>query len=518
MRFRLAGVAIACVLAIFFAGLQLQPAAAGAVATSISLGLPGQVRTGQAMTVNAFLNSGYGPIPNASLKFNVAGRNATARTNGGGYARLRMRRNMAPGYYTVTVTYRGNGTFAPASASAGFTVLPLTGTSLRLILPPTSKAGQAIEISAVLDDPNGPMRRQPVHFYFNGVKKFTAETDASGTARYKLKRSFPAGVYTVTAYYHGTRPRGLAPISASGTLTIIPLHLTVQALPAIAGVSLSIDGQVHVTDATGAVKMDVASAGYHTFGAANTSADPNVKLRFVHWSTGSSDASIRYHLLADENVYASFSVLFLTHVKIVDADGHSLEGPNLGLVTASGPRGTNLQLWPSKGDQWLEIPPPSRSSLAGTPNDWHYSVSGATYQGLSVANRGDSSFVPGPGKTWVVRLRLYTLSVHVRHPIVGTPHTSVLVISSNGIGRTAALDSNGNVQLKDLPRGDYTVKLVGPGYSLTVLTTMTRSQSIEVPAASPQEFFLGYWVIGLGLLLLVLLVRRRLRAQRRLGQ
>jgi hypothetical protein len=518
MRGRLAALTLAGIIAVVGVGIQLQPAAAGSVGTAISLSLPGQVRAGQGMSVTAFLNSGYGPVRGATLHLSVAGRHSAARTDGGGHARFRMRRNLAPGSYTLTVTYNGNRTFAPASASASFTVLPLSATSLRLILPPATKAGQAIEIQAVLDGPSGPMRRAPIHLYFNGVKRFTAETDASGTATYKLHRSFPAGVYTVTAYYHGTRPRGLLPISASGTLTIIPLHLTVYALPAIAGVSISVDGQVHVTDSTGAVHLDIASAGYHTFGASNTSTDPTVKLRFVHWSTGSSAPSIRYHLLADESVYASFAVAFLTHVKIVDADGNSLENPNLGAVTATGPRGAYLQLWPSNGDQWLEIPPPSRTSLVGTPNDWHYSISSAFYQGLSVANRGDSSFVPGPGKSWVIRLRLYTLNVHVRNPVLGSPHTSVLVISSNGIGRTAALDSKGNVRLVDLPRGDYTVKLVGPGYSLTVVTTMTRSQSIEVPAASPQEFFLGYWVIGLLVLLFVLLVRRRWLAQRRLGQ
>jgi hypothetical protein len=498
------------------AGLRVQPASAGSVATSISLTTPGPTRTGQAMSVTAVLNSSYGPVANAVLHFSVNKRNAKVRTNAGGRATLRMRRNLAPGYYTVTVIYSGSGVFAPSSATGHFTVLPLTGTTLKLILPPPTKTGQPAVIQAILLSSAGPMRRAPVHLYFNGVKKVTLETDASGMVTYKLHRNFPAGTWTVAAYYHGSRPRGLGAASASGTLIITPLRLTLQALPGIAGVSIGFDGHVYQTDATGAVHLDVASAGFHSLIASNASADPRVKLTFARWSNGSSAPSVRYHLLADETVYASFATAFLTHVQIVDADGRRVQGQDLGTVTATGPRGSVVQLWPATGDLWLAIPPPSRTALAGTPNDWHYSITSALYAGLSVANMGDSAFVPGPGKAWVVHLRMYTLSVHVRRPLIGPAHTSVLVVSQNGIGRSAPLDSNGNVVLSDLPRGEYTVKLVGPGYSLPVNTSMTRSQAVEVPAGSPQELILVYELVVVVALLFGLLARRRWIVQRRL--
>jgi hypothetical protein len=517
MRPRIAALSLLCAV-VLAVGLQVQPAGAGSVSTSISLSTPGPTRTAQAMSVTALLNSSYGPVANAVLHFSVGGRTAKVRTNGGGRATLRMRRNLAPGYYTVTVTYNGSGIYAPASASGTFTVLPLSGTTLKLILPSGPvKAGQAIVIQAILLSDSGPMRRTPVHLYFNGVKKVTLETNASGLITYRLHRNFPAGVWTVTAYYHGSRPRGLGATSATGTLTIQPLHLTLQALPGVAGVSLAIDGRVYKTDASGAIHLDVASAGFHSLTASNASADPRIRLTFVRWSTGSGTATTRYHMLADETVYASFAMAFLTHVQIVDADGRSVQGPDLGQVTAVGPRGSVVQLWPSTGDQWLTLPPPSRTALAGTPNDWHYSITSATYDGLSVANRGDSAFVPGPGKTWQVRLRLYTLSVHVRRPLVGPPHTSVLVISQNGLGRSAAIDSSGYVILRDLPRGEYTVKVIGPGYSLPVATTMSRSQTVEVLASSPQEFVVAYEVAVIVVILFVLLARRRWLAQRRLG-
>jgi hypothetical protein len=492
-------------------------AAAAPAPSSISLTLPGTARTGQYVPVTASLSSGGAPVANAVLHLAYAGRSASRKTNGSGVVYFRLRRNLPPGSYTVTVTYRGNSLHGPASASGVITVLPLLGTTLSLSVPPTAQAGQHMEIHVTLLTSAGALRRAPVHLLFNGSRVATLQTDGSGNATYRFRRSFPAGTYTVTAVYHGNRPRGIDPASASASLTILPIHLTLQVMPPVPGVSVAMDGQTYVTNASGMAQVAVASAGYHNLTASSVSADPKTRLQFVRWADGVPAASRRYHVLADRTIYLSYATAFLTTVHIVDADGHSLEGPDLGTVIAAGPAKRELQVWPKTGDLWLELPPPSRTSLAGLPSNFRYSIASAIFQGSSVANRGDSAFTPGPGRTWEVRLRLYTLQVHVRKPVLGAGHNAVVVTSQTGLRLESNLTDDGSSVFRDLARSDYSVHLVGPGYSLPVEIALTRSQKVEMPAASREEFVVVYELLVVAVILFALIVRRRIRIQRRIG-
>lgn len=492
------------------------PAAAAPTPSSISLRLPGATRAGQYLPVTATLSSGGAPVANAVLHLTYAGRSSSHRTNGAGVVNFRLRRNLPPGSYTVTVTYRGNSLHGPASASGTITVLPLLGTTLSLSVPPTTQTGQHMEIHVTLLTSAGALRKAPVHLLFNGSKVATLETDGSGNATYRLRRSFPAGSYTVTAVYHGNRPRGINPASATASLTILPIHLTLQVMPPVPGVGVSMDGHTYVTDASGVAHVDVASAGFHNLTASDVSADQRVKLQFMRWADGAPAASRRFHILADRTIYLSYATSFLTTVHIVDADGHSLEGPDLGTVMAVGPAKKELQVWPRTGDLWLELPPPSRTSLAGLPSNFRYSIASAIFQGSSVANRGDSAFTPGLGRTWEMKLRLYTLQIHVRKPVLGAGHHAVVVTSQTGLRLESNLADDGSSVFRDLARSDYSVHLVGPGYSLPVEIALTRSQKVEMPAASREEFIVAYELLALAVLLFALTVRRRVRIQRRL--
>jgi hypothetical protein len=418
--------------------------------------------------------------------------------------------------HNVSVDVRGSRALVPTTATGSLKNPPLTGTSISITVQPALvRAGQSIVIQATLRGAYGPMSRAPIHLLFNGTQKVLLETNASGVATYRVHRNFPAGTYNVTAYYHGNRPKGFDSSSASAVITIAPLHLTLQALPALPGINLGVDGQFYKTDVNGAVHIDVASAGYHTLTASTDSPDPKMKLRLVRWANGSPGASTRYHLLADETVYVSFATAFLTPIRFVDAAGNPVDTRLLGDVLAIGPAGLDVRLWPSSGDQSLELPAPSRTALAQLPSNWHYSITWATYQGTSVANRGDSAFVPGPGRTWVIKLRLYALHVHVRRPILGAGHHSVVVTSQAGYRQAARLDAGGNATFNDLPRGEYLVRLVGPGYSLPVDMTMTRNQTVEPPVSSREELVLAYWFFLSIAVAFGLMARRRWQIQKR---
>lgn len=394
---------------------------------------------------------------------------------------------------------------SPSSAINSIGILSIAGTTITLSVPRSVNAGQSVVIRVTLRTPYGPIRKLPIHLLFSGRQKILLETNAAGLAIYRLHRNFPAGNYVVTADYLGSRRRGLYPVSASAVMTIQPLDLTLQALPALPGITLAIDKKAYKTDANGAVQVEVGTAGYHTLSVSTVSQDPNMRLSFVEWANGSPSTTIRYHLLGDETLYMSFVTSFRTPLRIVDAGGNPIDTRWLGDVLANGPGNTDVTLGANSGTEWLDLPAPSRTSLTGVPNNWHYSIALATYHGTSVANRGDSPFVPASGRTWVIKLRLYVLNVHVRRPIFGVGLSSVVVTSQAGLRQAANLDAAGNATFNDLPRGEYVVTMVGPGYSLPVDITMTRNQSFEAPATSLEELFLALGsvvmiVVGLGFL------------------
>jgi len=64
-------------------------------------------------------DSGLG-IPDAEVNFTLAGKTYTATTNATGFATVTITVEAAPGDHIITVTYAGNGTYNPATATAPF--------------------------------------------------------------------------------------------------------------------------------------------------------------------------------------------------------------------------------------------------------------------------------------------------------------------------------------------------------------------------------------------------------------
>ena len=76
---------------------------------------------------------------------------------------------------------------------------------------------------------------------------------------------------------------GAAPATASGSFTVIPLELRLQTVPALAGVTFTVDGEDHTTDASGSVAVPIAGAGSHRVAVQAGSDRPDVHVQFAHW-------------------------------------------------------------------------------------------------------------------------------------------------------------------------------------------------------------------------------------------
>src|SRR5206468_10550916 len=136
---------------------------------------------------------------------------------------------------------------------------------------------------------------------------------------------------------------------------------------------------------------------------------------------------------------------------------------------------------------WLDVRAPSRALLLGLAQTPRYAVLSATYDGVSVANRGDSPFTPGPGRIWSINLRIYSMQLQVRQPVLGGEIRDVVVTSPGGFRQALQPDGGGRLALTALPRRLYTVTAVGDGVAPTLMVQVTRNQVVQLSAFTPLE-------------------------------
>jgi hypothetical protein len=223
------------------------------------------------------------------------------------------------------------------------------------------------------------------------------------------------------------------------------------------------------------------------------------RIRFDHWFDSDDRAGRQLKIFSSTSLFATFSGSYLTRIALHDAAGMPLDVTRVGPVTISGPQGNDLVLSQTDRAAWLDMPAPSRAVLLGLGQAPRYAVQSATYEGVSVANRGDSPFTPGPDKVWSINLRVYSMAVQVRQPIFGASIRSVVVTSPGGFTQTLEPAGDGKITLSALPRGLYTVTTVGGGVAPALTVQVTRNQMVQLSAFTPLE-------VGAVVMLVLLLI------------
>jgi phospholipase C len=459
-------------------------------ATWISLALPQDQRVGQALSVVGRVYTGSRPVPGVQVHITAAGHSVVLTTDGNGRLVYRLPRNLPAGGYSVTATFAGSRDlgYLGSSAKGSFTLLPPLATSLSLRLPATITAGDAAQLNGRLGSALGPISgRLPIHVYLDGRPLVTLEQRPDGTFSFNFSRSLPAGTHTIQLVYHGDKSRGLLGSSASGRLLIRPLVASFATIPSVAGVRFSVDGASAVTGLDGKAAVNVATIGRHTLAVAPPRDTSTARIRFDHWFDNNQLATRELKIYSNMTLYATFSSSYLTPLNLRNAAGGSLNASHLGPLTITAPGGRQIVVPADTTSMWLDLPAPSRAALVGLGQTIRYAVQSATYDGVSVANRGDSPFTPGPNKAWNINLRIYSMQLQVRQPVVGGAINQVIVTSTGGFRETLRPDDTGVVTLAGLPRGQYLVSTTGSGVSPTMVVQVTRDQKVKISAFTPLE-------------------------------
>jgi hypothetical protein len=392
------------------------------------------------------------------------------------------------------------------------------GTQLALTLPPPVRTGQAASLTGSLTSWGRPLVAAPVRVFIDGRHAMTLQAGADGSLRYRFPRGLSAGAHTVQLTYHGNRPLGLAPAAAGGVVTILPIDLTLQTMPAIPGVTFTVDGRTYVTGASGRIDTRIPAIGGHQVSVAPPPDTDSTRYRFGHWFDGPGTPSLALRVYDDRAITAAFSSSFRVPVSFLDDNGSPLDPSRVSGVVAVGPAGSTVRVTASQGSTWLTVPAPSSSSQAASARPVRFALASARFDGVSVANRGDDRFTPAAGRPWAVKLRVYTLRVQVRKPILGAPVSEAVVRGSSGVRRAAKVDGSGIAVVRQLPRDLYLVSPDGAEVGPSAAVEVSGDKEVDVTLYTLAEMgtaLLGLALCGLAALGLPLLVQGRLEPVRR---
>ena len=137
------------------------------------------------------LTGADGVIPKAAIKFGIAGKVYTIKTDDSGIAALPI--NLAPGTYEINATFGGNAKHESAFVEATVTVEKAVATIASEDLTMCYKDGSAYAV--IVTDANGAVVAGTTVKFTFGTKSYNIKTDANGVAA--LPINLKIGEYTV---------------------------------------------------------------------------------------------------------------------------------------------------------------------------------------------------------------------------------------------------------------------------------------------------------------------------------
>ena len=288
-----------------------------------------------------------------------------------------------------------------------------------------------------------------------------------------------------------------------------PVTVTVQTVPALAGVRFTFDNTVVTTDANGTASVTAEhNFTSHTLALVDTAIDrPAQRYRFSRWA-GQRDPGQGFRttvtdlpMRANYTITAAFSVQYPVTTSLVDEHGAALPPAEVSDVTVKNDAGQLLRL-PKNGTIWLDGTVPEYRKSALVEDTVYYSVQSVMMGGANVVDAGKQRFTPAESSTVVVTGQLHDLTITARDVLFGTPvGTRAEVTGPDGTVETVQFDGSHTAAVRNLPRGGYHVTVGGiRGIALDEQVGLSRDQAVEMTVVSPAD------VVAIGGALLLLAI------------
>jgi len=250
--------------------------------------------------------------------------------------------------------------------------------------------------------------------------------------------------------------------------------VTISTVPAVADFPVVLDGVTRFTDAAGNAHFD-ATANRRTL-------SDRITLTEADLSIGGQPVRVRatrfYQF--DGNPQLALAVSYLVSFRFSGKGGAPLDGTTIKTITVKSETGEVVEL-PANQSSWLQgiRAAPRRAFLVGKTVGWR--VQQVRYRGSNVVNIAQQRFAPAEQQDVPVDLLFFGLQLQVRDAMFGFSHGgAVKLIYPDGHSRHFPLDQAGRLNLPSLPRGDYTLTVLGAGPEMSRSLAVSRDQQSDL--------------------------------------
>jgi hypothetical protein len=416
------------------------------------------------------------PIAAARIIFLVDGeRDGEARTDANGRAEWRIRRHLPAGVYTVEALH---GDPPEARASTQLVVAPA---QLELtVSTANAQVGSPVELAASLATTSGqPLASGSLTFRVDGELEGAVRTDANGQARWRIRRSLPAGAHTVEAVFDGSAP--LLPARAARSLTVAPTLLEVRTVPALPGTRFIMDGREFTSDLDGIARIGIDRMGVYslTVSAGSTIA-PGIRSEFAGWGDGIHAPQRNVKIPARGPLEVGFNLYHLINPRFTDSQAVEVDPrrvSSLTLMSSIGQRQTVDRIEPF----WIQGSRVVRGPEGLEEREITHAIESVIVDGANVVNRAQQRFTSSVSRDWTVEVLFYAVQFIVRDALFGFPTGSAIHLTyPDGHLQSFPLGADRQVRVDALPRGQYRVGIEGPGLSTTRPFVLSRSQDASL--------------------------------------
>ena len=295
-----------------------------------------------------------------------------------------------------------------------------------------------------------------------------------------------------------------------------PHRLSVQTIPAIKGVTVKIDDKEKATGRRdlAVLKHDGSARLKRRLRVKPAQPTVDVRTRFARWYGNPNRRNVT-------ELITALDVDYEIGFGFVDREGHAIDSSEISLLVLRSSVGKIIEL---DGEALLE-----RHWLHGTrvvsrregpvAKPILYSVERVVVNGSNVVNRAQQRFVPQDTRNLEISLLYFTATFRATDALFGhATGSGILLERPDGVVEEYAFDRNGELVLPRLPRGEYVVRVVGPGPAFERPVTLTRDQDVQLEVLSWLDLGLAAVVMCLVVLGLLVMGRPHLVRWRRRTQ
>jgi len=266
------------------------------------------------------------------------------------------------------------------------------------------------------------------------------------------------------------------------------LQLTLETVPALAGIPISVNGRVLTTNSEGLAIVDIDTPGtvnLEVLQKSDGNIDENTRATFVRWSDDGFQPARTFDITDDDHLQIGLSVSHPVTHSFVDLGGNVVDYSKIAGMQVRTSTG-GLVSFTDDQPKWITATEIARRRTGLEATNILYSVESVTIDGTNVVNRYQQHFLAGVNSPWQIQVLLYSATVTANDALFGFPVGNGISLEyPDGHVKSLTFGADKTISLETLARGTYRLKVDGV-QSLTGWTpiALSRDQAVQLQVFS----------------------------------